>query len=87
MNLRESYLRDLHIVDDESAFEHVDPSQFNKDSQVFTILLDHGKNTLTIDVGTIENPQKISLDLTSSFDGLALPSKIVSPEGSSYAPE
>ena len=86
MNKRESWLRDLHIVDDESAFEHADPSQFAKNSQVYTILLDHGKNTLTVDVGTIENPQKITLDLTSSFDGLALPSSFVSPDKTSYTP-
>ena len=56
MNRRENYLRDLHIVDDESAFEHADPSQFATNSQVYTILLDQGKNTLTVDIGTVENP-------------------------------
>jgi uncharacterized protein (DUF488 family) len=54
MNHRERQLRDLHIVDDESAFEHADPSEMKKydNHDVFTILLDHGKNTFTIHVGT-----------------------------------
>ena len=61
--MRQVYKRDLHLVDDESAFEHSDPSEFATDSQVFTILLNQGKNTMTVNVGTVENPQNINLDL------------------------
>jgi hypothetical protein len=32
MNKREQYLKDFHIIDDESAFEHADTSQSTKDS-------------------------------------------------------
>jgi hypothetical protein len=42
---------------------------------------------MTVNVGTVENPQNINLDLTTSFDGLALPSKKIATDGGSYNPE
>jgi hypothetical protein len=40
-----------------------------------------------LDIGTKENPQKVTVDLTTSFDGLAIPSPAVSPNRTSYVPE
>ena len=75
------------MMHEESAFEHSDSSKFAKNSQVITVLLDQGKNTLSVEVGTKDEPQKITVDLTSSFDGLALPSSKVSPNRTSFVPE
>ena len=41
---------------------------------------------MKVNVGTVENPQEITLDLTTSFDGLALPSKSIATDGGSYNP-
>ena len=49
-------------------------------SKVFTILMGQGKNSFNIEVGTKEKYQTIVIDLTSSFDGLALPANAVSTE-------
>lgn len=44
-----------------------------------TVLMNHGKNSFDIQVGHPGALQTVQINLTSSFDGLALPSSAVSP--------
>ena len=50
--------------------------------------MDKGKNSFEVKIGTSEDYQLVKVNLTSSFDGIALPSDIVSPNlGTFYKPQ
>ena len=53
-------------------------------SQVERILLDRGKNSFSIMVGSGKTAQKMYINLTNSFDGLALPSKEISNKKNTF---
>ena len=56
----------------------------SKGKPQYSILMDKGKNSFEIMIGTVEDYQLVKVNLTSSFDGLALPSNFVSPDDGTY---
>lgn len=65
---------------------HINPH--DQEEIVYTLLMDKGKNSFQVEIGTKDQKQSVRVNLTSSFDGFALPSFDVSPlDGTNYEPK